>query len=216
MAVANLNIPSFPKFDLDDYNTISTRWEKYKKRFVNLCVALNVNDDKQKLALLLNYIGEEAYDVYDNLLTPGTDETFNNALELLNGHFTPKKNIEYEVYLFRKLKQSHDETMHQFYVKVKQQANKCEFGTRLEKEIKQQLTLSTCNNKLRRYAFKNTEQSLTDFLTYAKSLEDIENKADDIEKNIKQDEEVNKVTGRFKELNNGKKHSYRGSREVAT
>lgn len=67
MAISTLNLPTFPKFDTDDFTTISTRWEKYKKRFLNLCVALNVEEDKQKLALLLNYIGEEAYDIYDNL-----------------------------------------------------------------------------------------------------------------------------------------------------
>lgn len=147
MAVA-LTIPSFPKFDLDDYNTISTRWEKYKKRFLNLCVALNVNDEKQKLALFLNYIGEEAYDIYDNLLVTGTEQTYDTAVALLDGHFNPKKNIDYEVYLFRKLKQEQDENMHQFYVRVKQQGNKCDFGANLEKEIKQQLVLPTNNNKL--------------------------------------------------------------------
>ena len=151
---------------MDDYTTVSTRWEKYKKRFLNLCVALNVKEDTQKLALFLNYIGEEAYDIYDNLLAPEADKTFANAVEILDGHFNPKKNIDYEVYLFRKLKQETDESIHQFYVRVKQQANKCEFGDTV-KEIKQQLVLSTNHNKLRRYAFKNTEVSLTDFLMYA-------------------------------------------------
>ena len=35
---------------------------------------------KQKLALFLNYVGEELYDIYDNLLVPtedGTHVTFN-------------------------------------------------------------------------------------------------------------------------------------------
>ena len=71
MAVANLNIPSFPKFDMDDQNTLAIRWEKYKKRFQNLCTAMNLTDNTQKLALLLNYGGDEFYDVYDNLVKPG-------------------------------------------------------------------------------------------------------------------------------------------------
>ena len=90
MAVANLNIPTFPTFDIDDYTTITTRWQKYKKRFLNLCTALNVEEDKQKLALLLNYVGEEVYDIYDSLLVPGTDETYGNAITLLDAHFNPQ------------------------------------------------------------------------------------------------------------------------------
>lgn len=211
MAVA-LNIPNFPKFDLDDYNTISTRWEKYKKRFINLCVALNITDDKQKLALLLNYIGEEAYDIYDNLLVRDSDETLNNAIDIFDKHFNPKKNVEYEVYLFRKLKQNEGETIHQFYVRVKQQANRCDFNTRIEQEIKQQLILSRCNNKLRKYAFKNTELTLQEFLTYANSLEDAEHKADDVDNTNKHEEEVNELRRKLQESSFGKsKTSRRGS-----
>ena len=66
MAIANLTLPSFPMFTVDDY-TISARWKKYKRRFENLVVALNVTDDRHKKSLLLNYVGEEAYDVYKNL-----------------------------------------------------------------------------------------------------------------------------------------------------
>ena len=68
-----LTLPSFSKFDLDEFTTVGPRWKKYKKPFVSLCVALNTTDDKQKLILLLNYIGEKAYDVHDNLLTSGTE-----------------------------------------------------------------------------------------------------------------------------------------------
>ena len=98
-----LTLPSFPKFDLDKFTTVGTRWTKYKKRFVNLCVALNITDDKQKLALLLNYIGEEAYDTYDNLLNSGTEKTFASALQLLDNHFNPCKNVEYEIFKFRQM-----------------------------------------------------------------------------------------------------------------
>ena len=137
MAVANLNIPSFPTFDLDDQTTIATRWEKYKKRFSNLCVALNIKDDKQKLALFLNYVGEELYDIYDNLLVPtedGTHETYEHAIKLLDSHLNPKNNTSYEIYILRNLKQNIDESVHQFYIRVKQQAMRCNFEAILEKK----------------------------------------------------------------------------------
>ena len=34
--------------------------EKYKKRFENLVIALNVQDGVQKKAFILNYLGDEA------------------------------------------------------------------------------------------------------------------------------------------------------------
>ena len=103
MAIANLTLPSFSVFTLDDYTTISTPWKKYKRRFENLIIALNVTDDKQKKALLLNYIGEEAYEVYENLTTGAEDKTYEAVITLLDGHFAPKSNTSNGRYLSRNL-----------------------------------------------------------------------------------------------------------------
>ena len=78
-------------FTLDDYTTISTRWKNYKRRFEKLIVALNVTDDRQKKALLLNYTGEEAYEVYEKLTTGAEDETYEAVITSLDGHFAPKR-----------------------------------------------------------------------------------------------------------------------------
>ena len=161
MAVANLNIPPFPKFDLDDHHTISIRWEKYKKRFSNLCTALNITNEPQKLALFLNYAEEELYNVYDSLIVPGapaTDHPYDAAMTLLDNHLNPKGNTTYELYLFRQLKQLIDEPLQTYFIRVKQQVAKCNF-TNVENEIKQQMILSTNSNKLGRHAFTN--QTLT-------------------------------------------------------
>ena len=61
-AVSSLHILVFPSFSLDQTRTIASQWEKYKKRFENLLIAVNVTNDNQKLALLPNYVGEECYD----------------------------------------------------------------------------------------------------------------------------------------------------------
>ena len=54
MAISNLTLPSFPVCTLDDYTTSFTHRDKYKRRFENLVIALNVTGKKQKKALLLN------------------------------------------------------------------------------------------------------------------------------------------------------------------
>ena len=54
MAVANLNLPGFPTFDLTEKDTLKTRWNKYLKHFHTLCKAIDVTDDGQKLSMLLS------------------------------------------------------------------------------------------------------------------------------------------------------------------
>ena len=58
MAVANLNLPKFPTFDLTEKDTLKTRWNKYLTRFKSLCNAAGVTVDGQKHSLL-TYLGDE-------------------------------------------------------------------------------------------------------------------------------------------------------------
>ena len=74
--------------------------EEIQMKIWKLVVALNVTDDRQKKSLLLNNIGEEAYEVYKNLKAGGEDETYEAVITLWDGHFAPKGNISYKRYLF--------------------------------------------------------------------------------------------------------------------
>ena len=75
---------------------------------------MNVQDGAQKKALLLNYLGDEAYDVYKNLSTGRPDETYDAVITLLDGHFSPQNNITYERYVFQNVRQNLDENIHHF------------------------------------------------------------------------------------------------------
>ena len=107
--------------------------------------------------------GEECYDIYDKLLIPGMQKSYHNAIQLFDGHFKPKSNISYENYTFRKIKQNADETINTFFICVKQQAVKCDFGENLNNEVKQQMILARTNNQLRRYCFQNPGITLEEF-----------------------------------------------------
>ena len=100
----------------------------------------------------------------------------------MGGHFWPQNNISYERYVFQNVRQNVDENIHQFYVRVKEQAVKCDFGATLDTEIKQQIILVTPNNKLRRSCFRNQDVTLQQLLLHAKSLEDAESQAREIKK----------------------------------
>ena len=80
MAVANLKLPALPAFDLTKKETLKTRWNKYLKRFNTLCKAISVTDDSQKLSMLLTYIEDEMYEIYENIIT---------VVEPFEAHFAP-------------------------------------------------------------------------------------------------------------------------------
>ena len=117
----------------------------------NLALALNVQDGVQKKPLLLNYLDDEAYDVYENSSTVRPAKTYDAVIALLDRHFLPKNNITYERYVFQNVRQNVDENIYQFYIRVKERAVKCDFDATLDTEIKQQIILVTNNNKLQLY-----------------------------------------------------------------
>ena len=83
MASKNINLPNFQTFDLTEITTIGTRWKKYVKRFEILCNALAITDDKQKVSMLLSYVGEEVFDIYENILPPG-EQSYKDVTEALD------------------------------------------------------------------------------------------------------------------------------------
>ena len=139
-------------------------------------------------------------------------KSYSNATRLFDGYFKPKSNISYEIYAFRRIKQNADETISKFFIRVKQQAVKCDFGENLNNEIKQKMILATTSNQLRRYCFRNPDITLEKFLTYARTLEDAESKAAEVDKSL-QDEPTD-VSKLQKRRTYGGNKSFRGKNQT--
>ena len=188
MAVKNLTLPTFPNFNVnEDVSTLFSSWGKYKKRFGILCTAIGVTDAKQKLSMLLTYIGDESYDIYEQIM-PAPEHTLEEVFTAFDNYFKPQVNTSYESYLFHQLKQRTDETISQYYIRLKEQATKCEFHN-VDIAIKQQIELSTNNNKLRRYSFQNPGKTLQELLSTGKTYESTKIQTERIEKDSKSAEE---------------------------
>ena len=119
MAVA---LPHFDEFDVHSDGAVDTRWKKWLTRFRNLLLALAVDDAKRQRALLLHYAGESVNEIFETLpnTNAGEDENlFEKGVAALTNYFTPKKNREYEVYVFHKAKQESDEKILAFHTRLR-------------------------------------------------------------------------------------------------
>jgi hypothetical protein len=85
--------------------------------------------DKRRLALLLHYAGTEVEDVFDTL--PGVQDdknTYSKAEPLFQAYFQPKKNVELEVFNFRRSRQEPGENIDAFATRLRQLATRCDFN----------------------------------------------------------------------------------------
>ena len=114
--------PLFPFDPISEPTTVSQRWKALKRRFEIYLIAVNVKDDAQKRALLLYQAGEATQEIFEE-----TGDDYKTAIEKLDEYFTPKKNVDYEIFQFRQAKQNNGETTDQFAARLRKLAAHCEF-----------------------------------------------------------------------------------------
>lgn len=163
-----INLPPFPPFQVHaEEQSAGTRWRKYLAKFENLLTALNIVNDDRKKAMLLHYIGEEAYDIYDSFsdekkgkgatVTVG-DVTRPNEYPVLKqsltDYFTPKANTSYEVFKFRQAKQNAGEAIDSYYTRLRTLASTCEFHN-ADNEILGQVMQGCTSTRIRRWALRD-------------------------------------------------------------
>ena len=81
----------------------------------------------------LYQLGEATQEIFETL--PETGEDYATAQAKLDEYFSPKKNVDYEVFQFRQAVQQSGETIDPFVTRLRKLSAACEFGD-VAKEIK--------------------------------------------------------------------------------
>lgn len=176
-----------PPFDcLGDQTTVGVRWKKWKRAFELFIEGKGIKDAKQKKALLLHCGGMEMQDIYftfPEAPQPEENETvFEVTMKQLDTYFTPQVNSAYERHLFRAMKQLPNETIDQFITRLRQKAEFCDYGDKINESIRDQV-IEKCNSShLRRKLLeKGKDLTLNQLQTTARALEASESQAFNME-----------------------------------
>ena len=102
----------------EDPTTLSNRWNVWLKRFERFVVAMDIKDATRKRSLLLYLAGPDVEKMFETFPDNGDEKDYDVAAKKLTEHFASKKNITYEIYVFRKARQRHGETIDQFYTRL--------------------------------------------------------------------------------------------------
>ncbi|XP_013403532.1 uncharacterized protein K02A2.6-like [Lingula anatina] len=141
---------------------------KWKERFENLMVALNIKNFQQKRAMLLHLAGEEFLDIFENL--PDRGDLYEDAVASFGQYVRSHHNPEFEIFKFRSCKQEPSETIDSYHIKLRQIGANCGFEN-LDREIKSQFIQGCTSHKLRIKALSDQTLTLNNLLTHARALE---------------------------------------------
>lgn len=156
--------PLEPFNDCVDSQDMRREWEEWHRAFELLLELRDVEEQHNKLVLLLTVGGRGLQRIYYNLgpvpeeiypepvqvpLCPQEVPEYDNAVKRLNKFFVGKRNERIELEVFRSLKQGSDENFNNFLLRLRSQAARCEFKDREAKEILQQVTMGARDERVR-------------------------------------------------------------------
>lgn len=98
-------------------------------------------------------------------------DEYEQALMKLSEFFEPKQNTTYERHVFRQLKQSKGERIDMFIMRLREQAERCEFGDRLEENIRDQITSGCYSDVLQRKILERSDESFDQIVKMARIFE---------------------------------------------
>ncbi len=104
---------------------------------------MNIQEDKQKRALLLYQAGQDTQEVFETL--PDIGDDYNTALAKLNEYFSPKKNVDSKIFQFRQAIQESGETTDHYATQLRKLAATYEFHN-VDKEIKSAIIRTVTQN----------------------------------------------------------------------
>ena len=163
-----INITPVANFDIHDESNLAQRWKKWKQSFEFYLTASGTDNNSQMRALLLHCVGPDVQDIFMHLQDVGT--TYKTAMDALNNHFEPKKNVVFERYVFRQATQGTNESSLNFVTRLRKLASICEFANP-NSEIRDQFIDECSPNRLRRHLLQEPNLTLENVSEKAQAME---------------------------------------------
>ncbi|CAB3256144.1 unnamed protein product [Arctia plantaginis] len=145
---------------IEPYSFESSNWDAYVRRMKQF-IALNSISDSLQVATLVTVVGAECYELMCDLCSPSTPEskTFTELVKLVKDHVEPERSEIAERHIFRQRTQRQGESVRDYLQSLKHLAKSCNFGDKLEENLRDQYVSGLYNEDMRSriFAEKNVD-----------------------------------------------------------
>ena len=105
-----------------DQLTVGSQWKKWKRSFTYHVDRRRITNANRKKVLLMDCAGEEVQDIFDTLTADGEGDEYEKAIRALDRYFTPKTNIPYERFMFKRTEMTEGEYVSNYVTRLKRMA----------------------------------------------------------------------------------------------
>ncbi|UYV70251.1 K02A2.6-like, partial [Cordylochernes scorpioides] len=124
------------------HGNVAENWRRFKQRLMLYLEATEkaTKPDKLKVAILLNFIGEEALEVFNTFhLKEDEAENFDLVINKFDDFCEPKKNVIFERFKFFSATQKDGESIDSFITELKGLSTSCEFESQKDSLIRDRI-----------------------------------------------------------------------------
>lgn len=138
----------FQTTQMSEFSPDSQRFDEWRERLEIYFIEVNITDEPAKRASLLRTIGVEPYSLLRALSDPKkpTEKTYTELCKLLETHYMPPVIIYRERLNFYTATKGEEETVSQWYARVKSLALKCKF-TALDDYVRDRFIMGMVSNE---------------------------------------------------------------------
>lgn len=133
----------------------------------------------RKVSVLISVIGRKTYQILKDLLDPVeiSTKSYDELIQVLSTHFSPKKIVISERYKFYKRNQEQGETVSQYVVAIKHLAATCDFKTFLNDALRDRFVSGIISTRIQKKLLEQEEMSFEDAVRIAQNVEVAEKEA---------------------------------------
>ena len=175
-----LQLTPVSAFSPEESANVSQKWADWKESFSYFIQGSGVREDGQKKAILLHQAGMEVQRIFRTLTVAG--DSFDDAINALDNHFVPKKNVAYERHVFRQACQGPSETMDGYLTRLRNLIKSCEYpAAEVNFNLRDQIIEKCYSKKLRVRFLRERNLTLDNIVEMARAHEMAESQARQIE-----------------------------------
>ena len=158
---------------IENFDEKSSNWETYHERLELIFTVNSIEEDDQKVPLMLTHLGPGAYDTLRNLLAPAklAEQTYKKLVETLNDHYAPKPLVIAERFRFYKRDMGEQESITAYMAELRRLASTCDFGAFLEEALRDRLVCGLANESIQKRLLTEAKLTLKTALEISQGME---------------------------------------------
>ncbi|CAH0717253.1 unnamed protein product, partial [Brenthis ino] len=162
-----------PPAELSFSGSIAENWRNWRQKleYYLLATEKEKKEDKVKIAILLNLIGDEGLAIYNTFGLSTETSTYDAVIKKFENYCKEKKNVLFERHKFFKTLRIDGQTIDNYVTGLRTIGANCEFGDQLESLIRDQIVLHLTDQGLQERILRESELGLLKVVEFVKASE---------------------------------------------